>query len=160
VIGRYRALARRITDELSQLERSVSAAQRHWQAASTAADEEAYLNSVALNLHAHYSGLERLFELVAEEFDGGALGGANWHAELLRQMTLDMDDVRPPVLRRDTAEGLEDLRKFRHLIRNIYATNIDPDRLAPIIERLPALWRRVQDDLEAFSRFLDRLAES
>jgi len=59
VIGRYRALSRRITDQLDLLERTVSAARRHWHLAGAATEQEAYLNSVALNLHAFYSGLER-----------------------------------------------------------------------------------------------------
>ena len=160
MIARYLALARRFADELVALDRTVDATQRHWRAASRSGEEEAYLNSVALNLHAFYSGLERLFELAAEEFDGGALGGARWHAELLRQMSLDMGDVRPAVVRRGTLESLEDLRKFRHLIRNIYATNLDPERIAPLIEGLPALWREVRADLEAFIIFLEKLAEA
>lgn len=41
----------------------------------TATDQDAYLNSVALNLHCFYSALERIFELIALELDGGTLGG-------------------------------------------------------------------------------------
>ena len=42
--------------------------------AQTAIDQDAYLNSVALNLHSFYSGLERIFELIAQELDGGVRG--------------------------------------------------------------------------------------
>lgn len=94
---------------------------------------------MALNLHSFYSGLERLFELIALEFDGGLLGGDAWHTELLRQIALDVPDVRPPVLQPNTATQLDEYRKFRHRIRNIYATNLDPDRMAPLVIGLPAL---------------------
>jgi hypothetical protein len=41
-------------------------------------------------------------------------------------MSLDVPDVRPPVLQTETAARLDEYRKFRHRIRNIYATNLDP----------------------------------
>jgi len=72
---------------------------------------------VALNLHSFYSALERVFELIALELDGGALGGENWHTELLRQMSTDVPGVRPPVLQPDTAAGLDEYRKFRHRMK-------------------------------------------
>jgi len=66
VIARYQVLSRRIEPELEELERTQAAARRHWQTArATAIDQDAYLNSVALNLHSFYAGLERIFELIA-----------------------------------------------------------------------------------------------
>ena len=40
---------------------------------------------MALNLHSFYSALERIFELIAQELDGGVLGGDAWHTEMLRE---------------------------------------------------------------------------
>jgi len=59
-------------------------------------------------------------ELIALELDGGTLGGEAWHTELLRQMALDLPNVRSPVIQRETAMHLGEYRKFRHRIRNIY----------------------------------------
>lgn len=161
MIPRYRLLQQRIQQEIADLNRTQSAVQRHWSSALTASvDQDAYLNSVALNLHSFYSGLERLFELIADDIDGGKLGGSDWHAELLRQMTLELGNVRPPVLRMDTAKNLDELRRFRHLVRNIYATNLIPGRLNPIVENLPGLWTEVRDQLMAFSVYLDDLSHA
>ncbi|MBM4461423.1 MAG: antitoxin [Chloroflexi bacterium] len=159
MIARYRTLARRIQLEVEELERTQAAIQRHWQTAiRTATDQDAYLNSVALNLHSFYSGLERIFELIALELDGGALGGDAWHVELLRQMALDVPEVRPSVLQQDTAARLDEYRKFRHRIRNIYATNLDPDRMAHLVTDLPSLWPQIHRELAAFTTFLRELA--
>jgi hypothetical protein len=161
MIARYQILAQRIRLELEELERTQAAIKRHWAGARTAAvDQDAYLNSVALNLHSFYSGLERLFELIAIEFDGGPLGGNTWHTELLRQMTLDLPEARPAVLNRDTAAHLDEYRKFRHRVRNIYATNLDPDRMASLIATLPTLWEQIKQELAAFTAFLDQLAHT
>ncbi len=159
MIARYHVLARRIQLEIEALDRTQAAIQKHWLTARrAAADQDAYLNSVALNLHSLYSGLERVFELIALELDGGALGGEAWHAELLRQMALDVPDVRPPVLEQDTANKLDEYRKFRHRIRNIYATNLDPDRMAHLVTGLTSLWPQIRAQLAAFTEFLNELA--
>ncbi|MFN8455256.1 MAG: antitoxin [Anaerolineae bacterium] len=155
---RRQALAQRIRLEVDELERTVSAVLRHWQRAqSSAEDQDAFLNSVALNLHSFYNGLERVMELLAVEMDGGTLGGESWHTELLRQMTLDLPSVRPAVLSTETAEWLDEYRKFRHRVRNIYATHLSPDRMEYLVESLPAAWQRVRAEILTFADFLNRL---
>ena len=160
MISRYRALAQRIRQENYELERVLAAIQRHWQTSKTAVDQDAYLNSVALNLHGFYSGLERIFELIAVDLDGIKLGGEHWHIELLRQMTLELPEVRPPVLSRDVAERLDSYRKFRHLIRNIYTTNLDPSELEKLVVALSHLWLDTRDQLDALVNYLDRLSHA
>ncbi len=157
----FQLLARRIELEIDQLERTQAVAQQHWQTAlRTATDQDAYLNSVALNLHSFYSGLERIFELIAIELDGGVLGGETWHTELLRQMSMEATKVRPAVLQQDTAAKLDEYRKFRHRIRNIYAANLDPERMAYLVVGLSTLWPQVRSELAAFGEFLRALASS
>ena len=64
MMARYRTLAQRIRLELDDLERTERAVLRHWKSARAATvDQDAYLNSVALNLHGWYSGFERMFEI-------------------------------------------------------------------------------------------------
>jgi hypothetical protein len=158
---RYRSLAERVRSEMQESEATLAAIQRHWRRYTEASvDQDAYLNSVTFNLHSLYTGLERIFDLIAADLDGGALGGERWHAELLRQMTLNLPGARPPVISRSTAEQLDDYRRFRHVIRNIYATNLDPNRLRALVETLPGLWAQIRQDLKAFLAFLDRMADS
>jgi hypothetical protein len=161
MIERYRTLVQRIHMEIDEIERTQSAIVRHWQSALVAAaDQDAYLNSVALNLHSWYSGIERIFELIATEIDGGTLGGEAWHSELLRQITLDLPETRPPVIQKSTAVQLDEYRKFRHRIRNIYATSLEPARIQPLVVGLPDLWLSVKQQLFAFLDFLDELART
>jgi len=47
-----------------------------------------YLDSAALNLHGFYSGLERLFELIARHVDGAIPSGETWHRDLLQWIEL------------------------------------------------------------------------
>jgi hypothetical protein len=159
VIKRYQTLARRIRQELDDLERTQAAVVRHWQGfKETARDHDAFLNSVAFNLQGFYSGLERVFELIAVELDGGTLGGASWHTELLHQMSLDLSDVRPPVIHVDTVENLDKYRRFRHLVRNVYASVLDPAQVQPLVEGLPQCWNYARRALETFAGFLETVA--
>jgi hypothetical protein len=158
VIARYRVLASRLRDEIASLDSSVEAVGRHWRRFKRVrSDQDAYLNSVAFGLQSFYSGLERALELVAEEVDGGTLGGESWHAELLRQMSTEVPAVRPPVLQRAAADWVDEYRKFRHRARNVYATNLVPDRMEPLATGLAKGWLEVRGDLVAFAEFLDRV---
>ena len=95
-MGKRRSLAQRIRSEVPELGGAVTAALRHWERASTRPeDQDACLNSVALNLHGFYNGIERLLELIAVDLDGAALGGDAWHAELLRQVELEIPRFDP-----------------------------------------------------------------
>ena len=157
----YRLLQNRILSELEELDRAQAAVQRHWRAiVHGVTDQDAYLDSVALNLHGFYSGLERTFEAIAVQIDGGNLADGGCDAELLRQMTLDLPGVRPAVLRRRSAEQLDELRSFRHLVRNIYTANLAPRRMQPLVELLPDLWIEVRGQLEAFAAYLDTLSHA
>jgi len=60
----YLELVERIRGEVPDLDRVVQRALAAWVQAKRMPDESAYLDSVALNLHGFYSGLERLFELI------------------------------------------------------------------------------------------------
>ncbi len=73
-------------------------------------------------------------------------------------MTLDVPEVRPAVLQRDAAERLDEYRKFRHRIRNIYASNLDPERMAHLVTGLTSLWQEIRTQLMDFTRFLGALA--
>jgi hypothetical protein len=159
VIARYRVLARRIQLELEELERTETTIQKHWQTARRTATDQGCLPELGGAEPAQL--LLRLGAYLRVDrpgLDGGALGGDARHTELLRQMSLDLPDVRPAVLRPDTAARLDEYRKFRHRIRNIYATNLDADRMRPLVTGLPALWEAVRRELTVFAAFLTDLA--
>jgi hypothetical protein len=80
--------------------------------------------------------------------------------ELLRQMTVNLSSIRPAVLSRETVVALEPYRGFRHLIRNVYTTHLDPERIGPLVAALPGVWEQVQEELERFQEFVKVLARA
>lgn len=161
IAGVYTELRSRIQDELIDLDRVVAKALRSWELVKKAPEEQdAYLDSVALNLHSFYSGLERLFELIARHVDGSLPQGETWHRDLLQQMSNDLQGVRPAVFCKHTSESLDDFRRFRHLVRNMYTTNFLPDKMDIFMSNLPGLWPFIKKELIAFSDFLAELEKS
>ena len=156
----YREISQRIHGECKELERVVKKGLRAWPLAQkSVSEQEVYLDSVALNLHSFYSGLERLFELIARHIDQSIPDGETWHRDLLQQMANEIKDIRPAVIGENNAKSLDEFRRFRHLIRNVYATNLVPDRISKLMSGLPDLWKSLKAELIAFADFIDALAK-
>jgi len=80
----YGELVERIRGEIADLDRVVKKAWRSWnQSKKMSNEQEVYLDSVALNLHGFYSGLERIFEVIGKHVDGSIPAGDLWHRSLL-----------------------------------------------------------------------------
>ena len=156
----HRELAERIRGELVDLTAAVQRAGRSWERAGRVPDEQdVYLESVALNLQALSSGLERLFELIPRHIDGALPAGEGWHHDLLRQMANEIAGVRPAVIGDQSAQALDEFRRFRHLVRNVYAFNLDPQRMNPLLLALPGAWQQVHAELAAFAGFLEEVGK-
>lgn len=155
--GEFAALAARINAELLDLERTVKRA-IEWKERATRSNDEAYWSSVAMALHSCYTGIERVFEDIARTVDRMLPSSSHWHRELLWQMMGEVPDIRPAVIRQETRDCLEEYLRFRHLVRNAYTFNFRPGRLQELVNDLPACWKLVRDDLEAFIRFLTTIS--
>ena len=57
----------------------------------------------------------------------------------------------------ETINLLDEYRRFRHVVRNIYAFDIDPEKLMPLMDRLEECFRRSQRELLAFADCLEQL---
>jgi hypothetical protein len=145
----YQELAERIRGEAPDLECVVQRALAAWSQAKRTPDEGAYLDSVALNLHGFYSGLERLFELIARHVDRALPTGETWHRDLLQQMAQELADVRPAVISRDSALVLDEFRRFRHLVRSVYTMSLVPEKMTGLMSTLPRLWSTLHAELLA-----------
>lgn len=153
----YQELAIRIRLEVETLDTIVDRAIASWCKSRAAPEETAYLDSVALNLHGVYSGLERLFELIARHVDGEVPNSATWHRDLLHSMACDVEGIRPAVIDSSTAIRLDELRRFRHLVRNVYAVHLIPERMEGLLSGLEEVWAQAQAEMQAFADFLETL---
>lgn len=152
-------LANRIKSEIPDLDRIVKKINQGWTHAERVSEEQDfYVDSVALNLHSLYTGLERLFEMIARRVDLTLPTGETWHRDLIKQMTQDLAGVRPSVISMESAFVLDKFRRFRHLVQNVYAVNLVPDKMAELISDLSVLWDRLRQEMLAFADFLEDLS--
>jgi hypothetical protein len=156
---RVRRVAERIRQELAAIERVVRRAGRAMAAARRRPDEQdLYLDSAALCLHDFYTGMERIFQQIAAGLDEAVPSGRDWHEALLQQMAAERLPDRPAVIAEATREALEEYLRFRHVVRNIYAFEFDPERVGRLVERLEDGFGHARRDLLAFADFLERVA--
>jgi len=157
----FQEIADRIRSEIKDLERLVQKAEQTWIHIHTLPeDQDVYLDSVALNLHGFYSGLERLFELVARHVDQYLPKGEYWHRELLLQIAQDLPGIRPAVISSESVSSLDEVRRFRHLVRNVYTFNLDPEKMESLVTSLPDLFPQIKAELLSFADFLEELAKA
>jgi len=153
VNGDYIAVAGRIRQDLEELSGVAQRARTIWREGTA----DFTLDATALNLHAFYGGLERLFELIALRIDHAVPSGQHWHQELLRQMCSKMEGIRPAVLGRDLCDQLDRYRGFRHVVRNVYTYQLDPRLVGLLVDDLERILPDLRVQLLRFADELDRI---
>ena len=117
--------------------------------------EDVLIDSIASCMHSFYTGVEKIFQLIAIEIDGGLPKSKRWQAQLLDIMVLVLP-VRCAVISKKTRIELEQFRQFRHLFRNIYTHNIIPERVMNLCDNLSETWKSTKNDI---TRFINEMEE-
>lgn len=120
-------------------------------------DRDFFIGDLALELHSFYSGLEKIFERIANDLDKNIPTGKSWHKDLLLQMEMTIPDIRPQVLSQATIESIQEYLEFRHLVRNLYSYHFDYQKMNKLVEKLPKVFKLLQDDLKQFTNFLEEV---
>ena len=158
MIEGYVVLATRIRKELVDLERVVSRAEGAIDAArERTQDQDFYIDSAALNLHDIYAGLERVFQQIATTVDNSVPSGKDWHRDLLRQMNVEIPDLRPIVLSDDALSALDEFLRFRHVVRNVYAFSFDPEQIERLVKQVRPSFMQARGELLVFAHFLEQV---
>jgi hypothetical protein len=119
--------------------------------------------ATAFELHNYYCVFENLMRRIATTFEN-ALDPGEWHKQLMARMSLDIDGIRPALLDPPLRDRLDELRKFRHFFRNVYDRQLNPGKIADMLEILMAadgiLLARIRRFLDWLDDLGKRLAES
>ena len=144
-----RRLAAEINDELDALDALVQ------ELAHAPESDDSYARRARGSiLHDFYNGVERVFERVARELNGGVPKAEQWHRELLNDMALAVPEVRPPLIEQPLAGTLHEYLRFRHLFRNVYGTVLETGRMRILEERLPDTLAAFRRQVSAFLRWM------
>lgn len=109
-------------------------AQRHTEMVSRAAhptDDEMAAMAVAYLLHNLYTAFEGYFFRIAKCFEN-SIDDASWHRELIERMKIEVPGIRPAIIDAELEEQLDELRRFRHLFRNLYKSQLKPHRVQEV----------------------------
>jgi len=83
------------------------------------------LRAEALYIHDFYNSAENIFKTIAEETGGGIPRGDAWHKNLLLEMHSAVSGERKKILSDETFLALDEILRFRHLVRNSYGIFLD-----------------------------------
>jgi hypothetical protein len=113
-------------------------------------NDDFYLDSVALNLQGYYAAIENIFTNIAGNIDKKMPEGFGWHKALVEQMSAPVKSLRAVVISKKTTKFLDEYRAFRHVVRNVYAFNLNPAKIKPLVVNLTKLTKMIEKDLNAF----------
>ena len=115
------------------------------------------LRAIGSVLHDFYVAAENVFETVAREIDETLPAGEHWHRKLLQQMTLDIPEVRPPLLSKETAGKMDEFRAFRHVFRNVYGFNLSSERIVDLLNKFPHTAGCLEKEVCAFIKTMKEI---
>ena len=153
-----REIAAELKAELERLERLENDMERVFREVSKQkAFEDVFYESLALKLHNFYTGCERIFQIIASELNCSLPSDYDWHKRLLERMTMQREE-RPAVISKETARFLEEYLAFRHVVRNIYGYELDPQRIDPLLARSKKVFEQFHAEVCQFITWLRNLA--
>jgi len=152
-------LQARIEKELREIKKVVERVEKNLADISQETPEDIVVVGFAGYVHSFYNGLEKIFDLIAEYIDNFEPPDKAWHKELLKQMALEIQGVRPAVLTKELAAVLEDYLEFRHFFRHSYSFDLDWGELKPKAEALKPTFEKLEAAFQQFFTFLQAAGE-
>ena len=154
-------LIQRIADERRKLDRTIVSITELLQEIEVATPHHRkfFEELTAKKLAEVYSGIERIFEWIANEIDKQLPKGDRWHTDLLTQMA-ERRPERPPVITKDTQQKLGQLLRFRHKVNNIYGDELIYEKAEEHAKPIGDLFATVSKELDTLIAFLTETHES
>jgi hypothetical protein len=148
-----------IMEELENISRIVSIIEkRKKEIKQHGVDTEVYLDSIIHNIENFYMGIEEIFKRIAIFTDEGIPEGSRWHSILIKGMARDILGVRPPVIKDETRLLLDEYRKFRHPVRNIYTFNIIPQKVIKLSRGITNVFHALTKDIKEFFIIIENIS--
>jgi len=74
-------------------------------------------------------------------------------------MSLEIKDVRPPLISEELKLKLQKYLGFRHVFRNIYGFYLEQERIKALIKESPRILLCLKREITTFQKYLDKLSE-
>lgn len=148
-----------VRDEVEEELAGVAELRRNWQEIKEQSLPPALEKRLAASvLSDFYMAAERVFKLIAKEIDRDLPQGEDWHKQLLRQMSVELAEIRPAVIDKQLYRALEEYLKFRHLVRHIYGFQLDYERFVHLIDGFTEMAGDLERQVLGFLDIMQALA--
>ena len=115
-------------------------------------ERELRLAGLAQRIAQAYTIIEGVLGFVARRIDRAPVTGEDWHKKLIARCATAREDLkRPAVVSAALAEELLELCEFRHVVRNIYPTRLDAQRVRENLRRLVRATRAFDTETRSFA---------
>lgn len=102
-----------------------------------------------------YTGVEKIFEIIVEELNGGTPRGEGWHKRLLHTVSIEIKEIRPTVISRELYPDLIKFLGFRHVVRQAYGFQLDEKKLEELEKIFRKTWKVFFMEINKFCDYLD-----
>ena len=99
--------------------------------------------ALATILHSFYTGLEKIFILIAKEELSYFPKGKNWHKDLLMKMNKEF-------MSNNLYDKLIGYLSFRHLFRNSYEFNLEWNEMKNLAININKVWNLFKKELKSY----------
>lgn len=106
----------------------------------------------------YYTCVETFLFRCSQTFENN-LEQEKWHKSLLQKMSLDIPNIRPAILSKESFEMLDEFLRFRHFRRYYFNFSYDWDKIDLLSKKYDDLHPYIKEDIQIFKTFLNQLLE-
>lgn len=74
-------------------------------------------------------------------------------------MSLEIPNRRPALISVESRKALEEYRGLRHVVRNVYAFQLEAEKIKPLVEASSVVLSQISSECLAFASFLEYQAQ-
>lgn len=112
------------------------------------------IENIAYQLHNLYCAFEDLFKIIADFFEN-RIEEKTYHTQLLKRMSIEIENLRPRVISEKSFIFLDELRAFRYLFRDAYLYELDPRKIELVLQKALELKELFEEDYRNFIKNLE-----
>ena len=144
-----------VVEELLREVRRMESGEKRAAAAASAYERELRLAGLAQRVAQAYTIIEGVLAYVARRIDAVPVTGADWHKKLIVRCSQPFGDPkRPAAISTALAGEFRELCEFRHVVRNIYPTRLERQRVRENLQRLISAARAFDAQIKVFAASL------
>jgi hypothetical protein len=100
-------------------------------------------------LHSFYNGAESVMVLILKKINKKLPNDNRWHKTLL-DICFGQNTRNFKIFRDDIKDAFEDYLYFRHFIRHAYSSELEWNRMEPLVKNIEEIWKAIKTDFELF----------